>query len=80
MSCVHVVAHEATGGALIAGRQVPLFAGHQRALFSVEARVARGACGTFGFLAVLGDQRVDAGGLGVLTLGRGAAFFAAGRR
>ena len=80
MARIHVVAHEAPRGALVAGRQVLFLACDHRALFGLETRVAGGAGGTLGFLAVLGHQRVDAGGLGCLTLRRGAAFLAVGRR
>ena len=80
MSRVDVVTHETTCASLVAGRQVLFLAGDHRALFGVETRVAGGAGGTLGLLAVLGDQGADAGGLGCLTLRRGAAFLAVGRR
>ena len=80
MARVDVVTHETACASLVAGRQVLFLAGDHRALFGLETRVAGGAGGTLGFLAVLGHQRVDAGGLGCLTLRRGAAFLAVGRR
>ena len=80
MARVDVVTHETACTSLVAGRQVLFFAGDHRALFGLETRIAGGAGGTLGLLAVLGDQGVDAGGLGRLTLRRGAAFLAVARR
>ena len=80
MARIHIVAHETPRSALVAGRQVLFLTGDHRALFGVETRVAGGAGGALGLLAVLGDQGADAGGLGCLTLRRGAAFLAVGRR